>query len=67
MVLTGWLILFFPLTPVTEFVGVVRAEISVTPNVALMRREKQILLNISRQKCDGVHKSYGSRQEVISI
>lgn len=53
MVLIGWSdfnfsFLFF-LTAVTKLIGVVRAEVSVAPNVELMGRQRHILLTIMKQ------------------
>lgn len=49
-----WMVVFFVflflfLTPVTKLIGIVRTEVSVAPNVELMGRQRQILLNIIRQ------------------
>lgn len=58
MVLIGWLVfvfliflfLSFPsLTAVTKLIGIVRAEVSVAPNVELMERHRQILSAIMKQ------------------
>lgn len=59
MVLIGWSFVFFSflfLTPVTKLIGIVRTEVSVAPNVELMGRRRQILLNIIKQiKCGSIH------------
>lgn len=53
-----WMVVFcfLFLTPVTKLIGIVRTEVSVAPNVELMGRQRQILLNIIKQiKCGSIH------------